>query len=348
MKPSKVEAVNRFLVADGLVWTAGWHRLSLLPARRRTRVLKLDERAETFADTTRPYPYLHSVTNPLVDMTHPAAASEWLAVATLATTGRDLAGDAEPEPGGLWKQLATQRSESPSEVRVRIGVGIALGTIAREGLVSWSGNDNPHYFDDWSLLYGLASAVSNSDANTARVEAQRLSAVTHALDGVWCASAFAILLARLAEGSSRKVAVDSAIAELPQGSWARGVAEEALDVVAGSGDSHPVNRAVALERTIVDHVYSYPVAGPETLALLLAHLVAAESLEGFLVSLLLHPSKGDLLPALGYATTALVTEWPQSGVTRAPALDGVAVKKLAGFDLVADIASRHENVGASR
>ncbi|WP_219417691.1 ADP-ribosylglycohydrolase family protein [Pseudonocardia nigra] len=324
------------VLADGLAWPSLWHRLSLLPARRTERLQEIDVFAVRMRTTTRALPYLHASPPQLVDAAGRSDDTEWFAVSALFHTGRGLDGQPTAEPLGVWAELARLRSDDPSSVRARTGTVVALENLARGLAPPQSGHDNPHYFDDIACVRALAAGLQHAgDAGAAARAADTDAQVTHAEDGVWCARATAVLVAELVDGAPVERAVAQAAGSLPEGSWSAGVVEAALRAVEADQPS-ALALARALEQGVVDPLYSFAIAAPETLALLLAHLRRAAGPEELLLGALAHPRHADaLVPLAGaVAGAAFGPAWlPADLLAEPPVLRGICVPQLAGQQL---------------
>lgn len=92
-------------------------------------------------------------------------------------------------------------------------------------------------------------------------------------------------------------------------------------------------RAGLLGRDVVDWIYSYPIAAPETLALLLGHTLGAASAEELLLGAFTSGRSGTTLAALAgaIAVVRFGTEWIPSTITlEQQTLGGIAVPLLRG------------------
>lgn len=324
------------VLADALAWPSLWHRLALLPPRRAERLQEIEGFATRTRTTTRPLPYLHASPAHLGDATGCSDDAEWFAVSALFHKGLGLDGAPTAEPMGVWGELARLRSADDGSVRARTGTVVALENLARGLAPPQSGHDNPHHFDDIACVRAVAAGLHHAgDPDTAARAADADAQVTHAEDGVWCARATAILVAELVSGTAVADAVARAAATLPEDSWSAGVVSAAVRS-AGADGSSALALARALERDVVDPLYSFAVAAPETLALLLAHLLRASGPEDLLLGALAHPRHADaLVPLAGAAAGATFgIGWlPPDLLATSPVLRGVCVPQLAGREL---------------
>lgn len=187
----------------------------------------------------------------------------------------------------------------------------ALDNLARGLEPPASGNDNPQHYDDSAagraVPIGLYCAGQpDRAAGLAQLDAQ----VTNAEDGVYAARAIAAALAELAGGHSLEAALERGRAEFPAGSWiAHGdaAAQACLRETEGVPDL-----VLALTTRLINTVYSYGNAAPETLPA--AFALAARcggDLNAAVLAANAIPKSADSLPAL---VGALCGAWQGDGV----------------------------------
>lgn len=331
--------------ADALSWPAWWHRMSELPPRRAVRLSQAWHHGREQLNTSMPTPYLQSSSPDLVDPAGPTDDTEWFVVAVRHLLGQALDGHPAEEAHVVWRELAEQRAKDPTRVRGRVGTVIALTNLHQGTEPPASGNDNPHYFDDIACVRAVAAGLLRPGAPRDAADlAERDAAVTHSLDGLWGARATAALVASLVGGAAPRQAVDAAVAELPVASWCGHVVDECLAMASGVS---PLELAARLERDVVDNVYAYANQAPETLGLVLAHLLVARDEDALMLGALGHPRHADgLVPLAGaVAGAAFGEEVREEGPL--PTLRGVAVRGLAGVDLEAVVAEIIDALGGS-
>lgn len=324
-------AVLGLAAGDALSWPAAQHREFLLPERRIPVLRFLDTFSDQHRSTTRPYPHVHSSPPPLLRPL-PSDDVEWFMFAARAQLAARDGVDLRPEAlVQAWSALAERRGD----IRARTGTQIALANLAAGLVPPASGNDNPHYFDDIACVRAVAAGLIWRHDDELAAEAARVDAeVTHARDGVWCATATAVLVARLARGEAVAAAVEACLSWLPAHSWSRRTAVEAIDLA--SSARAPLSVAMRLQDKVVDKIYSYAVSAPETLALLLAHLNVSTTAEGLMLGAFAHARNADALPALAGAVAGLAfgVEWlPADLAEDMPVLDGVCLPALRGASL---------------
>lgn len=305
-------------------------RVYALPPKRVNRVRILAKLGDDGRTTTVPRPFTHAAPPSTL---HPGAGEnlEWFAFsARQHSRGLGLAS---------WRELAELSADPASGFRARIGTTLALQNLRRGAVPPQSGHDNAHYFDDIATVRALA-AVATLGAGDAVSAAGDDAAVTHSLDGLWCARAAAALFVALLDGASAADAVPLALAQLPENTWSRRMADSALEVAA---EAHgPLDRARRLSTRVGDWIYSYPIAAPETFGFLLAHVANAGSAEDLLLGALAQPRNAAALPALAGAAAAALfgTDWiPAELSADRVRLTGLGIPPFAGLTVAEAIRS---------
>lgn len=303
-------------------------RVYALPPKRVNRVRILATLGDADRTTTVPRPFTHAAPPTTL---HPGAGEnlEWFAFsARQHARGFGLV---------EWRELAALEADPEGGLRARIGTKLALQNLRRGAEPPQSGHDNAHYFDDIATVRALAAvAVLGADAAEA---AEADAAVTHSLDGVWCARASAVLFGALLDGAPPNDAVRLAVEQLPEGTWSRRMADASLAVAA---ESHgPMDRARRLSTEVGDWVYSYPIAAPETFGFLLAHVASAADAADLMLGVLAQPRNAASLPALAGAAAAAL--FGESWIPAGPDADGIrltglGIPALAGLTVAEAIA----------
>jgi ADP-ribosylglycohydrolase len=323
---------------DLLSWTTADHREPLISPRARRTRRSLEQFGDDTGTTTIPRPHVHAA--PAAAMRMGAGDDlEWFAFSCRSQLRALRARgprDADPLLDD-WQELAHHQEG----VRARIGTHFALRNLASGLTPPQSGHDNPHYFDDIASVRSVAAGLVRGDPAAAVAWARRDAETTHSLDGVWCAEATAALVASLASGHSRSTALDAAMERLPPGSWSRRLAELALAVAEEARS--PFDLTVRLHASVADTIYSYGVAAPDTVALLLGHTARASDPLELMAGALGHGRNADALPALAGAVAGLMygSDWtPDTVRSESYAMEGVCLPHLAGVKLhevIADV-----------
>jgi ADP-ribosylglycohydrolase len=184
-------------------------------------------------------------------------------------------------------QLLTGFSERAALDNLRCGV-----------LPPASGNDNPQHYDDSACARAVAVGLfCAGKAERAVALAGLDSCVTNAEDGIFGAQAIAGAIAHLAGGGELGEAMAWARTQFPAGSWlAQG---EAVAQTCLRETTSPAGLALLLQTRLINTVYSYGNAAPETVPAALAIVEAcAGDLQMAVTLALTIPKAADSLPAL--------------------------------------------------
>jgi len=161
-----------------------------------------------------------------------------------------------------------------------------------------TGNDNPQHYDDSAVARAVPIGLFYAgDAHRAAEIAQFDAQVTNAEDGIYAARAMAVAIALLASGEKIGDALAHAHREFPAGSWIAHGDAVARECVRDAKSSQDL--LLALTKRLINTVYSYGNAAPETLP---AAFAIFEMCNGDLASAVLVanaiPKSADSLPAL--------------------------------------------------
>ncbi len=177
----------------------------------------------------------------------------------------------------------------------------ALDNLRRDVSPPASGNDNPQHYDDSACARAVAVGLyCAGQAEQAVILAGLDSCVTNAEDGIFGAQAIAAAVAHLAGGGELDEALALARAQFPAGSWlAQG---EAVVQACLREATSPAGLALLLQTRLINTVYSYGNAAPETVPAALAIVEAcAGDLQRAVTLALTIPKAADSLPALAGA-----------------------------------------------
>ncbi|MEV2269485.1 ADP-ribosylglycohydrolase family protein [Nonomuraea africana] len=301
-------------VGDAAGWPAARHRAALHAPWSRRLHRELDAFAEEHGVTTLPVPFaLNQPTAPLA--VGPSDDAEWL-VWTALTIAQDRV--------RAFADLAER-----DDLRARISVTTALGNLRGGVRPPASGHDNPHFFDDAAAVRAVAFGAVGQDPT---LDAQ----VTNAGDGVLGARAMAAAVAEAVSGGSAALAVEAALAQLPEDTAIGHNARAALRVARKAGGAFAA--VPALDAELIDHVYSYAVSAAVTVpvALALAEVSGGSLAEAVPAAACLAPV-ADSAPALTGALTGALGGYgviPEGWAASARRLAGCCLPELAGRDLL--------------
>ncbi|MFE3656976.1 ADP-ribosylglycohydrolase family protein [Streptomyces sp. NPDC059165] len=352
---TRIEGLLLGLAAgDAAGWPAARHRAARMPEWTRRLTRELDTFSEQNATTTLPVPIaLNQPPEPL--RLGPADDAEWAAFAAesvLTAAGDHAAG---PDLGRrlrvavdlAWNSLAGEVAAAAARapevesavlpLRARISVRAGLGNLATGLRPPATGHDNPHYFDDAACIRAVVLAVAHPGEPRAAADLAEFDArYTQDGDGVHGARAMAAAVATALAGAPVGVAVDAALAQLPETTEIGRNARHAVTLALDAEDAFSL--VPLLEHQIVDHVYSYGIAAAETVPVALALATAARGrVTGAIPAAACLSRVADSAPALAGALTgalaggtAVPTAWRDACRT----LAGCTLPRLAGTDLV--------------
>ena len=318
-------------LGDALGYPAMFHRIFSLPERRRPRIWD-NNRSLTAQRIGRLYlPYTHRQSPDLLEPA-PSDDTEWMLLSARALR------EASGEPGRQTFVAAWQTHIVPHEAELVMGFSerAAIDNLKRGLLPPATGNDNPQHYDDSAAMRAVVSGLWYAgEPERAAALAQADAELTNAEDGIYAARAMAAAIARLADGASLQEAISAARAEFPAGSWLAHGDEIARACLAESRS--PLELALHLARRLINTVYTFGNAAPETIpaALALCEITAGDLHAGILAANAI-PKSADSLPSLvgalcGALQGAQVV--PASWRVALNEAHGVAVPIVAGMRL---------------
>jgi ADP-ribosylglycohydrolase len=276
---------------DAIGFPALFHRTFQFPAKRRDFLWNTnrDLARQRIIRLTLPFTHRLAPTTLEPFPTDDTEYTVFTAQTLLATNGSDDAA----------KLLAAWQSQIVPADTLLTGFSerAAIENLRRGLLPPASGNDNPQHYDDSAVCRAVAIGLFRAgDPARAAALAQADAQITNAEDGVYAAQAMAAALALLVGGAVLDVALDAARAYLPDDSWiARGnrVALECRDEA-----EHPQDLALLLATRLINTVYSYGNAAPETLPAAFAIAEACGDLQAAVLLANSIPKAADSLPAM--------------------------------------------------
>lgn len=265
IKTSALNSMMGLAIGEALSWPAMFHRSYQLPFWTRRIRREIDAASETDNVIVPPIPF--SLNQPADNFNiSPTVNSEWAYFAAELITDSNT----ENYKNSLaeeWKKLA----ESESAIKGSVSVQATLNNFRKGIYPPQSGKQNPHYFDDSAFSRAVPIGILCAGDTDQAVKLAFIDAsVTNSEDGIWGAQAVAAAVASLCAGERIEFAVDNALAVLPESSWIRRTADEALSIADKTGDVF--SALPELHNNIVNREYSYGNAAPETLAIALAIL----------------------------------------------------------------------------
>ncbi len=278
---------------DALSFPADFHRTFQFPAKRRDFLWRTNQELAQRRVIRLTLPFTHRIA-PETLAPFPTDDTEYAVFAAqtlLAHAGEPTAADFAQ----AWRERILPLD---GEVLTGFSERAALDNLARGLEPPATGNDNPQHYDDSAACRAVSIGLrfAGEPARAARVAAADAS-VTNAEDGVYAARAMGAAIAALADGSPIGEALSLGRAEFPADSWiTRGedVAQACLAETTGVADL-----ILALRLRLINTVYSYGNAAPETLpaAFALTERCSGDVQSSILAALAI-PKSADSLPAL--------------------------------------------------
>lgn len=321
-------------LGDALGFPALFHRIYALPEKRRVTIWN-QNRLLTERRIGRLFlPFTHR-TAPETLEPAPSDDSEWAALSARAIIAARAAGRAPMQADFL---AAWERDVLPDMEAVVTGFSerAAMENL-RCGLAPpATGNDNPQHYDDSAAVRAVASGLACAgEPDAAAALAQADAEITNAAEGIDAARAMAIAVALLAGGAPLAAAVTAARASFPPGGWL--ARNDAIARACAAESSSPLELALHLTRRVINTVYSFGNAAPETIP---ATLVLCEAAGGDVTQAIFAanaiPKAADSLPALCgalcgalHGPDAIPPAWRETLTT----LRGLCLPALAGTRL---------------
>ncbi|MBL8057329.1 MAG: ADP-ribosylglycohydrolase family protein [Anaerolineales bacterium] len=280
-------------LGDALGFPALFHRAFQFPEKRREFIWRTNRDLARERVLRLTLPFTHRLPPALLEP-FPTDDTEYTVLS--AQILLDTGGAREPAAfAAAWRARVLPRL---GEALTGFAERAALENL-RSGLEPpATGNDNPQHYSDSAAVRAVASGLyAAGDPERAAALAAADAALTAAEDGLFAARAMAAAVALLAAGAPLAEAAAAARAEFPAGSWiARG---DALARACAAEAAAPPDLALTLGTRLINTVYSYGDAAPETVP---AALVIAEAAQGQLWPAVLLanalPKSADSLPAL--------------------------------------------------
>ncbi|MBX3064830.1 MAG: ADP-ribosylglycohydrolase family protein [Anaerolineae bacterium] len=171
-----------------------------------------------------------------------------------------------------------QREVVPNAAQVRSSFSerAAIENLKRGLLPPATGNDNPLHYEDCAAIRAVSIGLyAAGDPDRAVEIAEWDAQISQAEDGIYAAKAMAATISVLAAGKPVTEAIARGRQEFPKGSWITQVDSVAQQCAAEV--SMPADLVLLLSRRVINTVYSYGNAAPETIP---AAFVLAEKCAG--------------------------------------------------------------------
>lgn len=256
---------------DAISVPALFHRFQMMPRRRHGFLWRTNQSQDEMNISRLTMPFTH---RDLAEKLEPAPTDDTeFALLTLRALLAESGEVTQQTFTAIWQLDVVPNSEN---VRSSISERAAIENFRHGLLPPHTGSDNPLHFEDSAVVRAVPVGLfyAGDPARAAHL-AEWDASVTQAEDGVYAARAMAAAIALLANGASIAEATARARQELPEGSWIA-YGDSIAQACRDESDS-PETLALLLGQRLINTVYSYGNAAPETLP---AALVIVEACEG--------------------------------------------------------------------
>lgn len=280
-------------LGDAIGYPALFHRTFQFPAKRRDFVWNTNRELARRRIVRLTLPFTHRIA---AETLHPWGTDD---TEYAVWTARTLLAAGE-QAGAATLLRAWQQDMLPAVEHVLTGFAerAAIENLQRGLFPPASGNDNPQHYDDSAVCRAVAIGLfCAGDEARAAALAEADASITNAEDGVWAATAMAVLIAWLADGASLSQALARARARFPEDSWLAHGDRTARECAGEASD--PQELLLLLSTRLINTVYSYGNAAPETLpaAFAIAWALPDDPLAAILLANGI-PKAADSLPAM--------------------------------------------------
>lgn len=257
---------------DALSFPALFHRFQApaIPRKRHNFLWRTNQELDEMRITRLMLPFTHRIEAQHLE-TCATDDTEW---AIFSLRGLLNAGEATPESiADLWYSEILPAADV---VRTSFSERAAIENLQRGLHPPVTGNDNPLHYEDCAVSRAVPIGLhAVGDADRAAQIADWDAQITQAEDGIYAAQAMAAAIALLADGIPLLDSLARARREFPAGSWIAHVDTIAQGCLADI--SQPEDLIVLLTARVINSVYSYGNAAPETLP---AAFVIVQACEG--------------------------------------------------------------------
>lgn len=251
---------------DAIGFPALFHRFESMPRRRHQFLWRQNKELGEMGIGRMTLPFTHRMPSHHLEPS-PTDDTEF-ALLTLSALLDDSNPPSQQTFLAVWQKRVLPAAD---EVHTSFSERAAIENLRRGLMPPATGGDNPLHYEDAAVTravpIGLFCAGRPDEvAALAQLDAQ----ITQAEDGIWAARGMAAAIALLADGTEPSKAAARARAEFPTGSWiAHGdtIAQQCRDQAASVEDL-----ALLLSQKLINTVYSYGSAAPETFPAALALL----------------------------------------------------------------------------
>jgi ADP-ribosylglycohydrolase len=252
-------AIYGLAYGDAISLPALFHRFQApdMPRKRHRFLWRTNSELDEMGISRVMLPFTHRIGKENLEIC-PTDDTEWAALTMLALIEAEDVSQASFE--AVWHKYVLPAGEIHSSFSERA----AIENFKRGLNPPVTGNDNPLHWEDSAVTravpIGLYCAGNpKKAAQLAEWDAQ----ITQAEDGIYAAKAMAVAIALLADRVPLKTAIERAREEFPANSWIAHVDKIAQDCLKDA--NHPEDLTILLTEKVINSVYSYGSAAPETL-----------------------------------------------------------------------------------
>lgn len=321
---------------DAVGFPSLFHRFHVLPAKRHDFLFKTNMRLSRDHILPLALPFTHRQPEDTL-APGPTDDTEY-AVFTIQALLR-LGGAADADGIlAVWRDELLPRR---GEIWTRFSERAALDNLEHGLNPPETGNDNPLHYEDAAVSRAVGVGVCRAgEPERAAALAASEAAISQAEDGIWAAQAVAYAVAALIGGEPLPDALDTATRFFPDDSWI--AAEQTKAEECRKRATSLSELALLLAKNVINNVYSFGNAAPETVpaAFALARAANGALIDAVNASVLIAKSADSLPPIVGAlcgaasGSDALGEEWiSQLDTLRGcclPFLSGTMISELAG------------------
>jgi len=249
---------------DALSAPALFHRFQTMPQRRHNFLWRSNSKLDDQRISRVMLPFTHRLSATDLEI-YPTDDTEWALLSLQALL--DCNGTADQDCFlHIWQERVLPVAD---EIRSSFSERAAIENLKRGLEPPATGNDNPLHYEDSAVARAVPVGLYyTGDANHAAQLAEWDAQITQAEDGIYAARAMAVAIALLANGVALDSALNRAREELPSKSWSRYNDDIVQDCLTAA--STPEDLILLLDKRVINTVYSYGNAAPETLPAALA------------------------------------------------------------------------------
>lgn len=246
---------------DAISFPALFHRFQApaIPRKRHNTLWQTNQNHDSTNITRMMLPFTHRLPAELLEPC-PTYNTEF-AMLTLKALIEESGVISPPTFLSIWQREVVPNAD---QVRSSFSERAAIENLKRGLLPPATGNDNPLHYEDCAAIRAVPIGLYTAgDPDRAAEIAEWDAQITQAEDGIYAAKAMAAAMALLADGKSVAEAIARGRQEFPQGSWIAQVDSVAQQCAAEV--STPDDLVLLLSRRVINTVYSYGNAAPETI-----------------------------------------------------------------------------------